>query len=61
MWDCVLQNGALVLVVSYGRDMKADKFKIQPANQRLDDSEWHDVYFRKHSEQVRVDFAFDAI
>jgi len=48
----VLQNGALVLVVKYGRDTKADKFKVVP-EQRLDDNEWHDVYFTKRDKQVR--------
>jgi len=45
------QNGALVLVVTYGRDMKADKFKVEP-DRRLDDNDWHDVYFRRRKKQV---------
>jgi len=50
----VLQNGALVLVVTYGRDMKADKFRVAPQDQRLDDGQWHDVYFTRRDRQVRV-------
>ena len=51
---CVVeQNGALVLVVSYGGDMKSDKFKVEPA-ERLDDNQWHDVYFTRRDKQVRV-------
>jgi len=40
-------------MVTYGGDMKADKFKFTP-EQRLDDDEWHDVIFAKHNKQVRV-------
>jgi len=47
----VKQNGALVLVVRYGRDMKADKFKVEPEH-RLDDNDWHDVYFTRRNQQV---------
>jgi len=50
----VLQNGALVLVVTYGREMKADKFRVAPQDQRLDDGERHDVYFTRRDRQVRV-------
>ena len=50
-----LQNGALVLVVTYGREMKADKFKLTPAR-RLDDGQWHDVYFTKRNRQVCSNF-----
>jgi len=43
----------VILVVRYGRDMKADKFKVTlDRDQRLDDNEWHDVYFTKRNKQV---------
>ena len=45
------QNGALVLVVTYGRDKKSDKFKVTP-DPRLDNNEWHDVYFTRRNRQV---------
>jgi len=33
--------------------MKADKFKVTlDRDQRLDDNEWHDVYFTKRNKQV---------
>jgi len=56
---CCMQNGDLVLVVTYGRDMTADKFKVTPApeeEKRLDNNEWHDVSFTKINRQVHGDF-----
>jgi len=56
----VLQNGALVLVVKYGRDVKekADKFRVALApEQRLDNSTWHDVYVLRRNQQVYVNFS----
>jgi len=52
--NCVwLQNGRLILIVRYGRDVKADKFKLTAADMpRLDDNEWHDVYFTRRRKQV---------
>ena len=40
-------------MVTYGKDMKADKFKVEPRD-RLDDGEWHDVYFTRRDKQVRL-------
>jgi len=38
--------------------MKADKFKVKPADgRRLDDGQWHDVYFTKRNRQVCGHFA----
>ena len=52
----------MVLVVRYGRDRKADKFKVTPKDgKRLDDDEWHDLYFTRRNKQVYINSASTSI